>query len=107
MSGEIAVAYFMRRAPNGLFPQVNGGGLEVSFCFVFLFLFFAGTGPWSAYAMQCAGLGGCRCESRLLQLVTNREAAAPFILDADECLRRFANAGAGDGAMEAVGVDFT
>jgi putative oxidoreductase len=42
MSGEIAVAYFMRRAPNGFFPQVNGGGLEVLFCFVFLFLFFAG-----------------------------------------------------------------
>jgi putative oxidoreductase len=50
MSGEIAVAYFMRRAPNGFFPQVNGGGLEVLFCFVFLFLFFAGPGPWSVDA---------------------------------------------------------
>jgi len=47
MSGEIAVAYFMRRAPNGFFPQVNGGGLEVLFCFVFLYLCFAGPGPWS------------------------------------------------------------
>jgi putative oxidoreductase len=52
MSGEIAVAYFMRRAPNGFFPQVNGGGLEVLFCFVFLFLFFAGPGPWSVDAMR-------------------------------------------------------
>jgi putative oxidoreductase len=52
MSGEIAVAYFMRRAPNGFFPQVNGGGLEVLFCFVFLFLFFAGSGPWSVDAMR-------------------------------------------------------
>ena len=52
MSGEIAVAYFMRRAPNGFFPQVNGGGLEVLFCFVFLFLFFAGPGPWSADAVR-------------------------------------------------------
>jgi putative oxidoreductase len=55
MSGEIAVAYFMRRAPNGFFPQVNGGGLEVLFCFVFLFLFFAGPGPWSADAVRRVG----------------------------------------------------
>ena len=52
MSGEIAVAYFMRRAPNGFFPQVNAGGLEVLFCFVFLFLFFAGPGPWSVDAVR-------------------------------------------------------
>ena len=52
MSGEIAVAYFMRRAPNGFFPQVNGGGLEVLFCFVFLYLCFAGPGPWSADALR-------------------------------------------------------
>jgi putative oxidoreductase len=52
MSGEIAVAYFMRRAPNGFFPQVNGGGQEVLFCFVFLFLFFAGPGPWSVDAAR-------------------------------------------------------
>jgi putative oxidoreductase len=52
MSGEIAVAYFMRRAPNGFFPQVNGGGLEVLLCFVFLFLFFAGPGPWSVDARR-------------------------------------------------------
>ena len=52
MSGEIAVAYFMRRAPNGFFPQVNGGGLEVLFCFVFLFLCFAGPGPWSVDAAR-------------------------------------------------------
>jgi putative oxidoreductase len=50
MSGEIAVAYFMRKAPISFFPQVNGGGLEVLICFVFLFLFFAGPGPWSVDA---------------------------------------------------------
>ena len=55
MSGKIAVAYFMRRTPNGFFPQVNGGGLEVLFCFVFLFLFFAGPGPWSADAVRRVG----------------------------------------------------
>jgi len=47
VSGEIAIAYFMRRAPNGFFPQVNGGGPEGMFCFVFLFLVFAGPGPGS------------------------------------------------------------
>jgi uncharacterized membrane protein YphA (DoxX/SURF4 family) len=52
MAGEIAVAYFMRRAPNGFFPQVNGGGFEVMCCFVFLFLFFAGPGPWSIDAVR-------------------------------------------------------
>jgi putative oxidoreductase len=52
MSGEIAVAYFMRRAPNGFYPQVNGGGLEVLFCFVFLYLVFAGPGPWSVDAAR-------------------------------------------------------
>jgi putative oxidoreductase len=52
MSGEIAVACFMRRAPNGLFPQVNAGGLQVLFCFVFLFLFSAGPGPWSVDAVR-------------------------------------------------------
>jgi putative oxidoreductase len=52
MSGEIAVAYFMRRAPNGFFPQVNGGGMEVLFCFVFLFLVFAGPGPYSIDAVR-------------------------------------------------------
>jgi putative oxidoreductase len=52
MSGEIAAAYFMRHAPNGLFPQVNAGGLQVMFCFAFLFLFLAGPGPWSVDAVR-------------------------------------------------------
>jgi len=52
MSGEIAVAYFMRKAPVSFFPQVNTGGLEVVICFVFLYLFFAGPGPWSVDAMR-------------------------------------------------------
>jgi putative oxidoreductase len=47
MSGEMAVAYFMIRPPRGFFPMVNGGNLEVLYCFVFLYLFFAGPGPWS------------------------------------------------------------
>jgi putative oxidoreductase len=49
MSGEMAVAYFVVRTGAGkaFAPIVNGGDLEVAFCFVFLYLVFAGAGPWS------------------------------------------------------------
>ena len=47
LSGEMAVAYFMAHAPRSIFPIVNGGGFAVLFCFVFLYLAFAGGGPWS------------------------------------------------------------
>ena len=53
MSGEMAVAYFTRRTGAGMAfaPIVNGGNLEIVFCFVFLYLVFAGAGPWSLDAM--------------------------------------------------------
>jgi putative oxidoreductase len=44
----MAVAYFMAHAPKSVFPTVNGGQLAILFCFVFLFLAFAGGGVWSA-----------------------------------------------------------
>jgi putative oxidoreductase len=47
LSGEMAVAYFMIRPPRGVFPLTNGGEAEVFFCFAFLYLAFAGAGPWS------------------------------------------------------------
>jgi putative oxidoreductase len=49
MSGEMAVAYFMVRTGAGkaFAPIVNGGNLEVAYCFLFLYLVFAGAGPWS------------------------------------------------------------
>jgi putative oxidoreductase len=49
MSGEMAVAYFLVRTGAGkaFAPIVNGGNQEVSYCFVFLYLVFAGAGPWS------------------------------------------------------------
>ncbi len=47
MSGEMAVAYFMAHAPHSFFPFVNKGELAVLYCFVFLYLAFAGGGPWS------------------------------------------------------------
>ena len=50
-SGQMAVAYFKQHAPGGLWPTLNGGELAVLYCFVFLYLAFAGPGPWSLDAM--------------------------------------------------------
>lgn len=47
LSGLMAVAYFMAHAPQGFWPMVNGGELAVLYCFVFLYLVFAGGGEWS------------------------------------------------------------
>jgi putative oxidoreductase len=47
MSGEMAFAYFIAHAPKSFYPAVNGGSLAVLYCFVFLYLVFAGGGPWS------------------------------------------------------------
>lgn len=56
MSGEMAVAYLLRRVLTGasFFPIVNGGMLESLFCFVFLYFVFAGPGPWSIDAKRAA-----------------------------------------------------
>jgi putative oxidoreductase len=47
LSGEMAVAYFMAHHPKSFFPVLNGGDSAVLFCFVFLYLVFAGAGAWS------------------------------------------------------------
>ena len=60
MSGEMAVAYWSAHLPRGLervgamgiFPYDNGGSLAVLYCFVFLFIVFAGPGPWSIDALR-------------------------------------------------------
>jgi len=48
LAGDMAVAYFMAHAPKSFFPTINGGQLAILFCFVFLYLVFAGGGEWSA-----------------------------------------------------------
>lgn len=50
-SGEMAVAYFKAHAPGGFWPTMNQGETAVLFCFVFLYLAFAGPGPWSLDAL--------------------------------------------------------
>ncbi|WP_245999405.1 DoxX family protein [Paracoccus methylarcula] len=47
LSGQMAVAYWMAHAPQGPFPALNGGDAAILYCFVFLYLFFAGPGPIS------------------------------------------------------------
>jgi putative oxidoreductase len=50
-SGEMAVAFFMIHAPNGLIPYVNKGELAVVYCFVFFYIFLRGAGSWSVDGM--------------------------------------------------------
>ena len=47
LSGQMALAYFMAHAPRGFYPLANGGQGAILFCFVFLYIAFAGGGPWS------------------------------------------------------------
>ena len=52
MSGEMAVAYFMAHMPRSFFPLLNGGEAAILFSFVFLYIAFAGPGPWSVDAAR-------------------------------------------------------
>jgi putative oxidoreductase len=52
LSGNMAVAYFYAHAPRAFFPMLNAGEAAILFCFVFLYIFFAGPGPWSIDAMM-------------------------------------------------------
>ena len=47
LSGDMAAAYFMAHAPKDFFPMMNGGDAAILYCFVFLYLVFAGGGRWS------------------------------------------------------------
>lgn len=46
-SGTMAAAYFLGHAPGGFWPVNNGGDAAILYCFVFLYLVFAGAGPLS------------------------------------------------------------
>ena len=52
MSGEMAFAYFLSHAPAGFFPILNRGDGAILYCFVFLYIAFAGAGPWSLDAVR-------------------------------------------------------
>ncbi|BAU89148.1 DoxX family protein [Methylorubrum populi] len=52
LSGEMAFAYFIAHAPKSFFPALNGGDAAILYCFVFLYIAFAGPGPWSIDAQR-------------------------------------------------------
>jgi putative oxidoreductase len=52
LAGEMAVAYWMFHAPRNLYPTLNGGDASILYCFIFLYLVFAGPGPWSVDAAR-------------------------------------------------------
>ncbi|BAV46290.1 hypothetical protein MesoLj113a_36150 [Mesorhizobium sp. 113-1-2] len=47
LAGEMAIAYFMAHYPRDFFPANNGGDAAISFCFIFLYLVFAGAGAFA------------------------------------------------------------
>lgn len=51
LSGEMAVAYFRSWAPRGFFPIANGGEEATLFCYLYLWLWTTGAGPWSVDAL--------------------------------------------------------
>ena len=50
LAAEMAVAYFQAHAPRSLWPILNGGEPALLFCFIFLYLFATGAGPFSVDA---------------------------------------------------------
>lgn len=58
LCGFMAVAYWMGHAPMGLFPSANMGGGAILYCFIYLYIFFAGPGPWSVDEMLKNRRGG-------------------------------------------------
>jgi putative oxidoreductase len=55
MSGEMALAYFISHAPHSFFPILNRGDGAILYCFIFLYLVFAGGGPLSLDALVWRG----------------------------------------------------
>ena len=54
-SGEMAFAYFLAHAPASFYPIVNRGEGAILYCFIFLYMAFAGGGPWSLDAWLKGG----------------------------------------------------
>jgi len=52
LAGEMAVAYFQAHFPRSFWPVLNGGEAPVLFCFIFLYLFAVGAGPFSIDALR-------------------------------------------------------
>ncbi len=64
MSGEMAIGYFLIHNPKSPFPMVNGGDAAILYCFIFLYLFFAGGGPISLDRLIFGPRNGVRSSAR-------------------------------------------
>jgi putative oxidoreductase len=60
LSGMMAVAYFQFHAPQSFYPSNNMGTPAILYCFFFLYLVFAGAGPWSIDAVIFRSQGGAK-----------------------------------------------
>jgi putative oxidoreductase len=47
LAGEMAIAYWSSHAPRNFFPVLNQGDAAILYCFIFLYIAFAGGGAWS------------------------------------------------------------
>jgi putative oxidoreductase len=65
LSGEMAFAYFIGHAPRGFFPALNGGEPAALYCFVFLYLSWAGCGAWSIDGLNRNEAGEKRLSRRM------------------------------------------
>ena len=66
-AGEMAFAYWIGHfprepLPEGFFPVNNDGDAAILFCFIFLYLVFAGPGRWSIDATAAAESGAGRLD---------------------------------------------
>jgi putative oxidoreductase len=57
LAGEMAVAYFQFHSPQSFFPTVNNGIPAVLYCFLYLYLAFAGAGAWGVDGMIARAKG--------------------------------------------------
>jgi putative oxidoreductase len=51
LAGEMATAYFQVHLPISFFPTTSGAVPAVLYCFIYLYMTFAGAGPWSIDSM--------------------------------------------------------
>jgi putative oxidoreductase len=75
LSGEMAVAYFLRHAPRDFWPIVNRGEVPVLLSFVFLYLAFAGGGRWSIDALLARSTRGRAEENQMSERRVRRRRA--------------------------------
>lgn len=47
LSGLMAAAYWIAHAPRSIYPLLNGGDAAILYCFIFLYLVFAGGGAFA------------------------------------------------------------